>query len=125
MAVQLPTGLPYGERKKLADAQPPPSGRRLPAPSTPVPAPAGLPGSPPGETAGDPSTIEAASRWVPNIRPLGGPSSRPNESGLTGLADAPLVDDGSDIVAFLGELYRRFPYPEIAAFLGEVTGRRR
>jgi hypothetical protein len=78
--VQVPTGLPYGERAQLQGAQ-----QAVPLPAA-APAPgAGAPAGPPPQTPqGDP--IAAARNFqMPTLGPLTGPTQRPNEPVTAGV----------------------------------------
>lgn len=79
--LSAPTGLPYGQRSQLLDAQ-----RVVPLPNAggiQAGAPAG------GGNAQDQVVAYLREHPPPNVTPLGGPSMRPNEPSTAGLSSGP------------------------------------
>ena len=81
LPLNAPTGLPYGDRQKLIQAQ-----RAVPMAPAPTAAPAPGPSAAPAPPAGGPGPIPAP---APGQNPLLGPTKRPNEPVTAGLPSGP------------------------------------
>lgn len=102
-----PTGLAYGENKKLADAQ-----AAIPVAPQPGAGPAVTPPA---------ATLAAAQAFTPPRLGLGDPTSRPNEDVMTGMDHTPQPPGApSDIVMLLRGLYSQFPFEGVRELLEDA-----
>lgn len=84
---RVPTGLPYGQRQALQNAQRvmPVSGGAAPTPPPPPPGPPTAGTLPPDH----PAVLQAAQNFSPPIRPLTRPTDRPFEPIQSGIRSGP------------------------------------
>lgn len=111
--VQVPTGLPYGERAQLQGAQ-----QAVPLPAAGSAPGAGAPPAPPPQPQGTPTDALTAARnfQMPTLGPLTGPTQRPNEPVTAGLNP----QNGSN---GLGAMLSRMATASNSPALGQLAAR--